>query len=133
MITWSGRIIAFIGGGHLATGLLLSHAYFKDWLSLQLWGHWAEDTLPAQAFWSNPAGFGLPLLIVGLLVVWMDRRGIVPPAFLAWMVLAWGGVCALIVEPTPAPVVVAAAVLLLRGIHRATEQTEPALAARSEA
>ncbi|WP_230464386.1 hypothetical protein, partial [Nocardia seriolae] len=39
MIKWSGRIIAFIGAGHLTTGLLLSQAYFGDWLSLRLWGH----------------------------------------------------------------------------------------------
>ncbi|MGW5112649.1 hypothetical protein [Nocardia sp. NPDC004123] len=27
-------------------------------LALRLWGHWQEDTLSAQAFWANPAGFG---------------------------------------------------------------------------
>lgn len=119
MIKWAGGILALIGAGHLTLGLLLSHAYFGDWLSLRLWGHWWDDTLSVYAFWGNPAGFGLPLLLVGLLVAWMGRRDVVPPAFLAWTVLAWGGVCAVIAEPTPAPVVVVAAVLLLRGIHRA--------------
>ncbi|MEU1428531.1 DUF6463 family protein [Nocardia sp. NPDC005746] len=125
MIEWAGRVLAVVGGGHLTVGLLISSAHFGDWFTLRLWGHWWEDTGPANAFWANPAGFGLPLLLVGLLVVWMARHAIVPPIFLAWTVLAWGALCAVIVEPTPGPVVVITAVLLLRGIRRATERVEP--------
>ncbi|MFD4355581.1 DUF6463 family protein [Nocardia sp. NPDC058518] len=118
-IKWAGRVIAIIGIGHLTLGMLASWSYFDDWLSLDLWGHWWEDTGAANAFWANPAGFGWPLFIVGLLVVWMERNGIVPPLFLAWMVLGWGVMCAVIVEPTPGPIVVVAAVMLLRGIRSA--------------
>ncbi|WP_433323342.1 DUF6463 family protein [Spirillospora sp. CA-294931] len=116
-ITWAGRILAVVGGGHLTLGLLFSAPHLGDWLTLGLWGSWWEDTDSASAFWGNPAGFGLPLLLVGLLVGWMDRRGIVPPVFLAWTVLGWGGAVAYIVEPTPGPLVVIAALMLLRGIR----------------
>ncbi|MCP2339775.1 DUF6463 family protein [Actinomadura rupiterrae] len=128
MIWWAGRGLALIGGGHLAIGLLLSRSYFDDWFALRLWGHWTEDTHQASYFWANPAGFGWPLLLIGLTVVWMDRRGITPPLFLAWMVLGWAVVCAVIAEPTPGPVLVAFAVMLLRGVQKASgrAQTVPA-------
>ncbi|MGF6883731.1 hypothetical protein ABIA39_008314 [Nocardia sp. GAS34] len=125
MIKWAGGILASIGAGHLTVGLLASSAYFGDWLSLRLWGHWWEDTTPAMSFWANPAGFGLPLTLIGLLVVWMDRNGVVPPAFLAWTVLVWSAMCAYCVEPTPAPVVVITAGVLLYGIRRAATHIEP--------
>ncbi|MFF3666342.1 DUF6463 family protein [Microtetraspora malaysiensis] len=126
MIKWAGRVLAIIGGGHLALGLLFSRASFGDWLSLRLWGHWRDDTPAVHDFWGNPAGFGLPLLLVGLLVLWMDRRGLTPPAFLAWTMLVWAVACAVIAEPTPAPLLVAAAILLLCGIRRAATHTTPA-------
>lgn len=125
MIRWAGRLLAFIGAGHLTLGVLSSSGYFDDWLSLRLWGHWWEDTGAAHAFWSNPGGFGLPLFLVGALTLWMDRNGIVPPAFLAWTVLIWSAVCAVLAEPTPWPVVVIAAMLLLRGIRAAAGHGEP--------
>ncbi|MBC7303533.1 MAG: hypothetical protein H5T78_21615 [Nocardia sp.] len=134
MIKWAGRIIAVIGIGHLTLGMLASRSSFDNWLSLELWGHWWEDTGPANAFWANPAGFGWPLFVVGLLIVWMDRNGIVPPLFLGWAVLGWGIFCAVVVEPTPGPIVVIAAVMLLRGIRSAgtpTGSQSQSLAART--
>ncbi|MEU3350906.1 DUF6463 family protein [Streptomyces sp. NPDC037389] len=123
MTKWAGRILAFIGAGHLLVGLLLSRAYFGDWLLLRLWGHWWEDTRAANAFWGTPAGFGLPLFVIGLLVTWMDRRRITPPIFLPWVLLAWTAVIAVSVEPTPAPLAAAASVLLLSGVRRAAGPT----------
>ncbi|GAA3038740.1 hypothetical protein GCM10020000_16210 [Streptomyces olivoverticillatus] len=118
MIKWASRLLAFIGAVHLLVGLLLSRTYFGDWLFFRLWGHWWEDTRAANAFWGSPAGFGLPLFVIGLLVTWMDRRGITPPVFLPWVVLPWTVVCTVSVEPSPAPLATAASVLLLVGVRR---------------
>ncbi|WP_225278819.1 hypothetical protein [Nocardia rosealba] len=60
----------------------------------------------------------------------------IPPEFLAWAVLGWGPrspacvVCAVVVEPTPAPVVVIAAILLLRGIRVAGARVASPVLAR---
>ena len=44
-----------------------SAGYFGDWLSLRLWGNWWDEaSRPANAFWGNLAGFGLPLLPIHL-------------------------------------------------------------------
>ncbi|MFE1592192.1 DUF6463 family protein [Nocardia sp. NPDC058705] len=134
MIRWGGRLIALIGIGHLTLGMLASWSYFDDWLSLALWGRWWEDTDAAHAFWGNPAGFGWPLFVVGVTVVWMDRNGIVPPPFLGWMVFGWGVFCSIVVEPTPGPFVVVGAALLLRGIRSASAPVDapsPDLASRT--
>ncbi|MFC4124296.1 DUF6463 family protein [Nocardia rhizosphaerae] len=127
MIAWAGGILAVVGAGHLLLGLVFSVDYFDEWLTFQLWGRWLEDTPEVNGFWGVPGGFGLPLAIVGALVLWMNSNGIVPPAFLAWTVLAWGAVCAIIVEPTPAPLLVVAALLLLRGIRSAASEAEVAV------
>lgn len=120
MITWSARILAVFGAGHLIGATLLSFHHFQDWLLLRLWaeGDLTELSPADGAFWFGPGGLGLPLLLVGLLIGWMNQRGIVPPAFLAWTLLAWAGVCAVIVEPAPFVLIGIAAVLLLRGARR---------------
>ncbi|WP_378731400.1 DUF6463 family protein [Nocardia brasiliensis] len=121
MITWSGRILAFLGALHLTVGTLLSSRYLGEWLSFQLWfdGTDVTELRPAVgAFWLGPGSFGLPLLLIGLLIEWMDRRDIVPPVFLPWALLAWIGVGAVILEPAPWLVAGVAAVLLLVGVRR---------------
>ena len=114
---WSGGIIAAIGAGHLAAALVGSAPHFRDWLALGLWGRYLEDTESANDFWGSVGGFGWPLFIVGLVVLWMNRNGVIPPKFLAWTVMGWGAVMTYIVEPTPGPAVVIAGILMLRGIH----------------
>lgn len=122
MITWAGRILVFLGALHSSLALALSSRYFSDWMSLRLWiDDWDVRALPPAvgAFMFGPGSFGLPLVLVGLLVIWMDRRGITPPDFLAWTLLVWTVLCTVV---TPAPWVLAgiAAVLLLLGARRST-------------
>ncbi|NEW37743.1 hypothetical protein GV794_10740 [Nocardia cyriacigeorgica] len=122
MINWAGRILAFLGAVHLTAATVFSYRHFAEWLSFGLWSLDADITeLPAPigGFWFGPGSFGAPLLLLGVMVIWMDRRAITPPAFLALALLAWTAVCALIFEPAPWVAATAAAVMLLVGIRRA--------------
>lgn len=71
------------------------------------------------AFWMGPGSFGVPLLLPGCLIVWLDRCAIAPPTYLAWSLPVWTAGCALIFEPAPWLLASAASVLLLIGIRRA--------------
>jgi hypothetical protein len=82
-----------------------------------------------SAFWISVGGFGVPLLTLGCTVLWLERRGIVPPAFIGWAVLAWTIACTVILLPSPWILVVAGAVLYLAGVRRAQRAAaEPAAA-----
>ncbi|WP_280235947.1 DUF6463 family protein [Nocardia cyriacigeorgica] len=128
MINWAGRILAFLGGVHLTAATLLSHRHFAEWFTFGLWlpdSDITELPAPIGAFWFGPGSFGAPLLLLGVLVVWMDRRHITPPAFLAVALIAWTLLCALIFEPAPWVLATAAAVTLLIGIRHAGIPTAP--------
>jgi hypothetical protein len=123
MIKWAGRIFVIIGIGHTVLSLALtapSHA--ATWFSGALWrpGEGVIEMSPGMAaYWLSVGGFGVPLLTLGFTVLWMDRRGIVPPAFAGWAILAWTVVDTVILLPSPWVVVVAGSVLYLVGVRRA--------------
>ena len=71
------------------------------------------------ALWLTVDSFGVPLILVGLTVLWLDRRGITPPAFLGWTVGVWAVVEAVIFGPSPSWLLPVAAALLLVGARRA--------------
>ncbi|WP_280469133.1 hypothetical protein [Nocardia cyriacigeorgica] len=122
MISWAGRILAILGGAHAVGATLLGYRHFDQWFTFGLWfpdSAITELPAPIGGFWLGPGSFGVPLLLVGLLVTWMDRRAITPPAFLAWTLIGWTAGCALIFEPAPWVLAIAAAVQLLMGIRRA--------------
>lgn len=123
MITWAGRIIVFLGAGHLLLGLALTaHRYADAWFGLRLWSSEegvVEMSPTMGAFWMTTGSFGLPLILVGLIVLWLDRRGIVPPAFIAWTLGGWSLVSAVILEPAPWFLAWIAVGLLLAGARRA--------------
>ncbi|MFB6568933.1 DUF6463 family protein [Streptomyces noursei] len=72
-----------------------------------------------SAYWLSLESFGPPLILVGLTVLWLDRRGITPPAFVAWALGAWTVVDAVVLPLTPWPLIVLACALLLIGARRA--------------
>lgn len=125
MITWAGRILLLLGAGHLLAGFVLTlPRHGGDWFSGALWGQGGDIMEMSQAnsaFWLTGGSFGVPLVLLGGLVVWLDRRDIVPPAFLAVGLAVWSVFAAIVFEPAPWPVVWIAAGLLVAGARRGRE------------
>ena len=83
------------------------------WFSGELWGDDLADMSPANsALWLSVDSFGVPLIVVGLMVLWLDRRGITPPPFIAWTLGIWTVVDAVILLFTPWPILLLANILL---------------------
>ena len=106
MIRWAGRLIVLVGAGHLLVALVLyARPHVGAWFRGELWGEDLAAMSPAgAALWLTVDSFAVPLILVGLTVLWLDRQGIAPPAFLAWTVGIWAVVEA--VEsfgPSPEP------------------------------
>jgi hypothetical protein len=77
------------------------------------------------AFWFTVYCFSVPLILVGLTVLWLQRRGITPPTFIAWTVAAWTLVGEVLSGPSPLVLLLLAAGLLLAGARRATRRDNP--------
>jgi Family of unknown function (DUF6463) len=129
MIKWAGWLIVFFGAAHtlLALTLLGAARHAGAWFSGELWRDDLANMSPANsALWLSLHSFGVPLIVVGLIVLWLDRRGITPPPFIAWLLGIWTVLDAVILTFTPWPILLVAAGLLLAGARRAAHRANPA-------
>ncbi|GAA3470721.1 DUF6463 family protein [Nonomuraea roseola] len=120
-VVLAGRIIAFLGLLHLVMTLAFNLHRLPAWLTLGLWfpaNGLSELPPDAGAFWLTIGSFGLPLLLLGLLITWLGRRDVTPPAFAAWALGAWGTLLAVLFEPSPAILLWLPAALLLVAARR---------------
>ncbi|MDQ3657963.1 MAG: DUF6463 family protein [Chloroflexota bacterium] len=128
MIKWAGRLIVLYGAAHTLGALTVLGAarHAGTWFSGELWEDDLANMSPANsAYWLSVDSFGVPLIVIGLTVLWLDRRGITPPAFIAWMLGIWTMVDAVILLLTPWPILLLATVLLLAGVRRAKHRDNP--------
>ncbi|MEU1372350.1 DUF6463 family protein [Streptomyces triculaminicus] len=121
MIKWAGWIITLAGIGH-TLGSLLETA--PDYAGTWFGGGWNLGDYPEMsdatvAWWYSVFSFGPPLLLTGLTVLWFARRGMTPPAFIAWAMVAWVVLGFVVDGPSPLLVLLVAAYLLLVGARRA--------------
>lgn len=82
----------FYGAAHTLGALTAEGAarHAGTWFRGQLWGADLVDMSPAMsAYWLSVSSFGPPMILLGLTVLWLERRGITPPAFLGWLLGAW--------------------------------------------
>ncbi|WP_330231426.1 DUF6463 family protein [Nocardia sp. NBC_00508] len=127
MIKWAGWLITLFGAAHTLGALTVEKAarHAGTWFSGGLW----SDDLAAMssansAYWLSLASFGVPLVVVGVMVLWLERRGIAPPTFVAWTLGVWTVGGAAVLMFTPWPILLLASVLLLVGSRRAARHDE---------
>ena len=129
MVKWAGWLIVLYGAAHTLGALTVEGAarHAGAWFSGELWWDDLADMSPASsALWLSLGSFGVPLVVVGLLVLWLDRRGITPPPFVAATLGVWTVLDAVILLPTPWPILLLATVLLAVGARRAGRRDLPA-------
>ncbi|GGS23749.1 hypothetical protein GCM10010252_73770 [Streptomyces aureoverticillatus] len=130
MVKWAGWIIALAGLGH-TLGSLVEAA--PDHAGAWFDGVWNMGDYPEMgdatvAWWYSVFSFGPPLLLIGLTVLWLDRRGMAPPLFISWAMVAWVVVGFVVDGPSPLLILLIAVGLLLAGARRARrrENASPA-------
>jgi hypothetical protein len=128
MIKWAGWLMVLYGIAHTVLALTVEGAarHAGAWFGGELWGaDFANMSAANSAYWLTLASFGPPLVVIGLIVLWLDRRGITPPPFIGWTLGVLTLVDALVLLLTPWPVLLLANVLLLVGAHRARHREHP--------
>lgn len=124
MIKWAGRLIVFFGAAHTLGAFAAEGAarHAGAWFSGQLWAEELSNMSPAMsAYWLSVNSFGPPCILIGLSVLWLDRRDITPPSFIGWSLGIWGVVDSLLAGPGMGQglIILTAAALLLLGTRRA--------------
>jgi len=73
------------------------------------------------AYWLSVNSFGPPLILLGLTVLWLGRRGIAPPPLIGWSLAAWCVLNVVVLGPGVGQDLIAlvAAGLLIAVAHRA--------------
>jgi Protein of unknown function (DUF2867)/Family of unknown function (DUF6463) len=92
VVRLAGRLIVLFGAAHTVGALTVEGAarHAGEWLAGALRGADLSDMSPANsAYWLSVMSFGPPLVLLGLTVLWLDRRGITPPAFIGWSLGIW--------------------------------------------
>lgn len=76
-------------GGVAHIGITLAETASRHagaWFGRELWGTADLTALSAAngAFWISIGSWAVPQTLLGLTLLWLDRRGVVPPSFVAW-------------------------------------------------
>ena len=94
--------MVFYGTAHTLGALVVEGAasHGDVWFSREMWGEDFSDMSPAMsAYWFSVNSFGPSVVLLGLTVLWLDRRGLTPPSFIGWWLAAWVAFGTVVVGP----------------------------------
>ena len=83
----------------LHTAVFVPLAPWPSWLAGDLRGP-AADSASVATFWALPGGFVVVLALLGLLVARAGRQGQRMPAYVGWVILAWGAMAVSLIGPS---------------------------------
>jgi Family of unknown function (DUF6463) len=72
----------------------------------------------SERFWVTLGSWGAPLLVLGALIVWSTRQGHRVPAWLGWIMLAWGLVFVTALPASPGWLLPLIGALIIAGDRR---------------
>lgn len=87
LTVWAGRTMVAIGVLHSL--VYLPNPYWGDWVSGSAWRGGELSDEAHIVFWALPGGFVPVLILFGLLVSRLGKRGEVLPAYVGWALGAW--------------------------------------------
>jgi hypothetical protein len=127
LTTWAGWSAVAVALAHIAYFVVDTWPQWAGWISGKLWGlsEGPETASSMIGFWALPAGFAVPLLLLGLLTVRLARAGQALPGYVGWTLLSWAGLCSFIIEPSGFPLAFVPAILLILARPDASPDRSP--------
>lgn len=111
-VAWAGLIMIVQGAVHGVSALLVNTDHWPAWLAGGIPSDLASDDPVVAAFWLSWGGFGLPLALLGAVILGLGRAGRVPPLYVPITYMIWG-VLGGLMAPSPLLTVLIPGVLLL--------------------
>jgi hypothetical protein len=118
LVVWAGLVMIFQGTVHGLSALFVNTNHWPAWLAGGVSSDLASHDPVVAAFWLSWGGFGLPLALLGAMVVGLGRTGQAPPLYVPVAYLTWG-VLGGLAAPSPLLTVLIPGVLLLIGTRTA--------------
>jgi hypothetical protein len=104
--------MVFQGALHAVSALITNAGHWPAWLAGGVSSNLAGHDPVVAAFWLSWGSFGLPLALLGAVVIGFGRAGRVPPLYLAIGYLIWG-VLGGLMAPSPLLTVLIPGALLI--------------------
>ncbi|WP_157680165.1 DUF6463 family protein [Mycobacterium dioxanotrophicus] len=128
---WGGRLAVVGAAFHVSVAALKRRAVWSQILDEGVANTVTLDPPPdrvavAEAFWFSPGSFGVPLGLIGQLVLHMTRRGQPVPVWLGWAIVAWACLLGLMVPKSGAWAILTVGALIVAGESGRDQKALPA-------